>query len=76
MFVFVPLGWGLKYGTDYAEALASPLRSFRADGVTIDRVTVYPGGPGSEIAVPGMDNEANSYFWSGLEAEYYHDLIG
>ncbi len=74
-FVFVPLGWGLQYGTDYAEVLAAPLRSFRAGGVTVDRVTVYPGGPGSEIAVPGMDNEAKNYFWSGLEAEYYHDLI-
>ncbi len=75
VFVFVPLGWGLQYGTNYAEALASPLRSYRANGVTVDNVTVYPGGPGSEIAIPGMDTEAKNYFWSGLEAEYYHDLI-
>ena len=76
LFVFVPVGWGLQYGTDYAEALAAPLRSFRAGGVTIDRVTVYPGGPGSAIAVPGMDSEAKNYFWSSVEADFYFDLIG
>ncbi|SNS36206.1 hypothetical protein SAMN05216374_0977 [Tardiphaga sp. OK246] len=76
IFVFVPIGWGLQYGTDYAEALATPLRSYRQNGVTVEGVTVYPGGPGSEIAVPGMDNEAKNYFWSGLDVEFYHDLIG
>ena len=76
VFVFVPVGWGLQYGTDYAEALAAPMRSFRAGGVTIIRVTVYPGGPGSAIAVPGMDSEAKNYFWSGVEADFYFDLIG
>ncbi|HEY0328805.1 MAG TPA: hypothetical protein VGC77_06845 [Rhodopseudomonas sp.] len=76
IFVFVPIGWGLLYGTNYAEALAAPFRSYRANGVTIDAVTVYPGGPGSEIAVPGMDNETKNYFWSGCEIEFYHDLIG
>lgn len=76
VFAFVPLGWGLQYGTDFAEALAAPFRSYRANGVTVDSVTVYPGGPGSEIAIPGMDTEAKNYFWSGIEAEFYFDLIG
>lgn len=76
IFVFVPIGWGLQYGTNYAEGFAELFRPFRADGVTCDRVTVYPGGPGADIAVPGIDNEATSYFWSGCEVEFYFDLIG
>ncbi|WP_445490199.1 hypothetical protein [Rhodopseudomonas sp. RCAM05734] len=76
ILVFVPLGWGLQYGTDYAEHFAALFRSYRANGITCDAVTVYPGGPGSQIAVPGIENEATGYFWSGCEVEFTFDLIG
>lgn len=76
ILIFVPLGWGLQYGTDYAEGFAGVFRPYNLNGVTCDAVTVYPGGPGSEIAVPGIDNEASSYFWSGCGVEGYLDLIG
>jgi hypothetical protein len=76
IIIFVPVGWGLQYGTDYAESFAALFRSYRANGVSCDAITVYPGGPGSQIAVPGIDNEATGYFWSGCEVEFYFDLIG
>lgn len=76
ILVFVPIGWGLAYGLNYAEAFATVFRSFAGSGVVCDRVTVHPGGPGSQLSVPGLDNEANNYFWSGCEAEFYFDLIG
>jgi hypothetical protein len=76
ILIFVPTGWGLQYGTDYAEGFATVFRPYNSNGVICDAVTVYPGGPGSEIAVPGMDNEAGNYFWSGCEVEFYFDLIG
>lgn len=76
VFIFVPNGWGQKYGTDLAEHFASLFRSYRANGVTVDSATVYPGGPGSEIAVPGLDNEAGNYFWAGCGVRFHFDLTG
>lgn len=76
IFVFVPIGWGLAYATDYAEAFAHAFRSYAAGGVTCDSATVHPGGPGSEIAVPGLDSEVGNYFWAACDVEYHFDLIG
>lgn len=76
ILIFLPLGWKCTRGTDYAEAFALPFRAFQQDGVTIEDVTVDPGGPGSEIALPGIDNAAVDYFWSGCEANFHFDLIG
>lgn len=76
IFVFVPRTWSQPYATDLAEHFAKLFRSYRANGVTVDSATVYPGGQGSEIAVPGMDNEANNYIWAGCGLSFYFDLTG
>lgn len=76
ILIFAPLGWGLQYGTDTAEIFANVFRPYNQDGVTVDAVTVYPGGPGSEIALPGIDNAATDYFYSGCDVEFYFDIIG
>jgi hypothetical protein len=76
ILIFVPVGWGLQYATDYAEGFAAVFRSYRQDGVTSDRVTVYPGGAGSALSVPGLSSEVANYFWSACDVEFYHDLIG
>lgn len=76
ILVFVPNGWGQRVATDFAEHFAGLFRAYRDNGVTVDSATVYPGGPGSEIAVPGMDNEAGNYFWAGCGVTFYYDLTG
>lgn len=76
IFVFIPSDWGEKYGTDIAEHFAALFRSYRDNGVTVEDATVYPGGPGSDIAVPGMDNEASNYIWCGCGVSFYFDLTG
>ncbi|WP_445488596.1 hypothetical protein [Rhodopseudomonas sp. RCAM05734] len=75
IFVFVPKDWGERYGTDFAEAFAAALRPYRANGVSCEDATVYPGGDGAEIAVPGLAEPGN-YFWSACEVNFYFDLIG
>jgi hypothetical protein len=76
ILIFVPIGWGLSYGLNYAEAFAAAFRSFAVAGVICDRVTVHPGGPGSQLRVAGLSDEVANYFWSGCEAEFYFDQIG
>lgn len=76
IFVFVPNGWGLGCVTDLAEHFARLFRSHRNSGVTVDSATVYPGGPGSEIAVSGLDNEAGNYIWAGCGVRFHFDLTG
>ncbi|MEH2476245.1 hypothetical protein V1281_002586 [Nitrobacteraceae bacterium AZCC 2161] len=75
IFVFIPKDWGERYGTDFAEAFASALRPYRDNGVTCEDATVYPGGDGAQISVPGL-TEPGNYFWSACEANFYFDLIG
>jgi hypothetical protein len=76
ILVFIPNDWGEKFGTDLAEHFAGLLRSYRSNGVTIEDATVYPGGPGSEIAVPGIENEASNYIWCACGVRFYFDLTG
>ncbi|WP_420133960.1 hypothetical protein [Rhodopseudomonas sp.] len=76
ILVFVPIGAGLQVATDFAEVFAAVFRPFKQGGVTCDAVTVYPGGPGSSISVPGLDSEAANYFWAACDVEFYFDLIG
>jgi hypothetical protein len=76
VFVFIPNELGLQYGTDIAEHFAALFRPYSASGLACENATAYPGGPGSEISVPGMDNESGNYFWSGCGANFHFDLIG
>lgn len=76
ILVFIPIDWGLSYGLEYAETFAAAFRGFSSGGVNCDRVTVYPGGPGSQLSVPGLSSDVANYFWSGCEAEFYFDQIG
>jgi hypothetical protein len=76
IFVFVPNEWTQKVGTDLAEIFAALLRPYNQNGVFVEDATVYPGGPGSEIAVPGMDVDVGNYFWCGVGVRFYFDLVG
>lgn len=75
-FVFTEIRTGLKRATDIAEQIAGIYRSVNQGGVVVESVTVYPGGPGSQLQVPGLSAEVGSYMWSGCSVEFYHDLIG
>jgi hypothetical protein len=76
VFIFVPNGWGLKPATDLAEAVATLYRAVNESGVTVDSATVYPGGPGSELSIPGLPSEVENYIWSAVGIEFHFDLIG
>lgn len=75
-FVFTEIRTGLKRATDISEQIAALYRSVNQSGVVVDSVTVFPGGPGSQLQVPGLSAEVGSYMWSGCSVEFYHDLIG
>jgi hypothetical protein len=75
ILVFVPNDWGEPPATDIAEAFAKLFRSYKDNGVTVEDATVYPGGHGADIAVPGL-TEPGNYIWAGCEVEFYFDLIG
>ncbi len=76
VFIFVPNGWGLKPATDLAETIAALFRSVNESGVFVDSATVYPGGPGSELSIPGLPSEVENYMWSAVGIEYRFDLSG
>ena len=76
VYIFVPNGWGLKPATDFAEAIAALFRSINQSGVTVESATVYPGGPGTELSVPGLPSDVENYIWSAVAIEFHYDLIG
>lgn len=76
VYIFVPNGWGLKPATDLAETIAALFRSINQSGVTVESATVYPGGPGSELSIPGLPSESDNYMWSAVGIEFHYDLIG
>jgi hypothetical protein len=75
ILIFIPNDWGEKEGTKIAEAFQALFLSFSGGGVTVTDATVYPGGNGSDIAVPGLEEPGN-YIWAGCDVEFYFDLIG
>jgi hypothetical protein len=76
VYIFVPNDWGLKPATDLAEAFATLFRAVNQSGVVVEAATVYPGGPGSELSIPGLPSDVENYIWSACEIDFYFDLIG
>jgi hypothetical protein len=76
VFVFTEIRSGLKRATDIAEQVAAIYRSVNQGGVVVEAVTVYPGGPGSQMQVAGLSAEVGNYMWSGCSIEFRYDLIG
>lgn len=59
-----------------AEAVAARLRSFRNDVVSCTSADVIPIGPGSNIAVPGLNGPVNNYQCAVAEIALTFDQIG
>ena len=81
LYVFTPRGEGLRQADgsgclDIADDLAALLRPYNQGGVTVERVTVGPGGAGAELAPPGLRSEVGRYFWAFVSVDLYFDLIG
>jgi hypothetical protein len=75
ILIFIPNDWGEAEGTKIAEAFQALFLSYSDNGVTVTDATVYPGGSGSDIAVPGLEEPGN-YIWAGCDVEFYFDQIG
>ena len=75
-YVFVPNGWGLKEATDRAELIAALFRSYRDADISCFEATVFSGGHGSEMDVPGLGSAVNDYWYAAVEVSLHFDLIG
>lgn len=75
-YVFVPKDEGLDEAEAIAEQIAVLFRPYRANGITVEDVTVEPGGDGASITPPGLQAPVGNYFWAACEVSLYFDLIG
>jgi hypothetical protein len=75
-YVFVPNGHGLKEATDRAELIAALFRSYRDADISCFEATVFAGGHGSEISVPGLASAVNDYWYAAVDVSLHFDLIG
>lgn len=83
VYVFVPRGTGMVVTNaqsvgclDIAEQIAALFRPLRSGGVSVDDVTVYPGGNGSDLKPPGLASEVGNYFWAAVGVSLHFDLTG
>lgn len=76
-YVFSPMvGDGLETVLNYAETVASRMRSFRDDSISCFSADVIPIGPGSNISVPGLSSEVSNYQCAVAECMLSFDQIG
>jgi hypothetical protein len=76
VFIFTPIDTGLKRASTIAEQVKTLFLPVNESGVVVESATVYPGGPGSEMKIAGLESAVGDYFWSGCEVEFYCDQIG
>lgn len=77
IFVFVPRGDGSEtVALDHGETIAAIFRSFRDSDVSCFGASVLSGGPGSDIAPPGLRSEVNLYSFALIEVELHFDQTG
>jgi hypothetical protein len=76
IYVFIPNGWGLTYGLNYAEQAAALFRSYRDEDVSCFSASVFAGGAGAELQPPGMASEVSNYLYTTVGVELYYDQIG
>jgi hypothetical protein len=76
VFCFIPKGWGLRPALDIAEDVATLLRSYRDEFVSVVTATVRPGGDGATLRPPGLPSEVSNYFWAATEVRLFFDQVG
>jgi hypothetical protein len=76
VYVFSPFGFGQQAASSQAEPVASRLRSYRDDVVSIFNADVKPFGPGADFSVPGLSAETNNYQCALVEAFLTFDQTG
>lgn len=76
-FVFSPIGSevGAEAASGRAERIASRLRGFRDDNISVHAADVIFIGPGSSISVPGV-SAPNNYQCAVAEITLHFDQIG
>jgi len=76
IYVFAPFGYGYDAAAAAAEPVASHLRSYRDENISIFKSDVMPFGPGSDFSIPGLINEVSNYQCALVEAFVQFDQIG
>lgn len=75
-YVFAPAGEGVSMVLDYAETIATRLRSFRDASVSCFSADAIPVGPGSSISPPGMQSDVTLYQCAICEVDVVFDQVG
>lgn len=77
VYVFTPSNDTLVAALDWAEAIASRLRSFRSDSISCFSADLIPIGQGSSVSLPGMSSGvAGDYQCVAVEVELFFDQVG
>jgi hypothetical protein len=76
VYVFSPFGYGQQAASSQAEPVATRLRSYRDDVVSIFNADVKPFGPGADFTIPGLSSEVSNYQCALVEAYVQFDQVG
>lgn len=74
VFVFVSSGSAVEPALSYGEMIATLLRSYRDDDISVFAVSVSELGPGSGLKLQDID--AGNYYAAVVEAFMHFDEIG